>query len=46
MVGDMTAIDDSISALTNNRLVIKVMEGLQVYLTCKIKFSQDKKRAL
>ena len=39
------AIDDSISALKNNMLILKVMEGLQDYLSCKIKFSKDKKRA-
>ena len=45
MVGDVKAIDDAISALKNNGLVLKVMEGLQDYLSCKIKFSKDKKSA-
>ena len=45
MVRDMVAIDDVISALKNNQLALKVMEGLQDYLSCKIKFLEDKKRA-
>ena len=45
MVGDMAAIDDAISALKRNGLVLKFMEGLQDYLSCKIKFSSDKNRA-
>ena len=45
MIGDMAAIDDAISALKNIRIVLKVMEGWQHYLSCEIKFSNDKKRA-
>ena len=44
MVGDIEAIDDAISALKNIGLVLKVMERWQDYLSCKIKFSKDKKR--
>ena len=45
MVGNVEAIDDAITALKNNGLELKVMEGLQDYLSCKIKFSNDKKSA-
>ena len=45
MVGDIKAIDDTISTLNNNEAAHKVMDGLQYYLSCKIKFSTDKKRA-
>ena len=45
MVGGVEAIDDAISSLKENELVLKIMEGLQDYLSCKIKFSKDKKRA-
>ena len=45
MVGIINAIDNAIAAIKNNGLVLKVMEGLQDYLSCKIKFSADKKRA-
>ena len=45
MVGDMVAIDDTISAVKSNRLLLKVIEGLQDYLSCEIKFSNDEKRA-
>ena len=41
----MTAIDDAIEALKNKGLVLKIVEGLQDYLSCKIKFSKDRKRA-
>ena len=34
-----------ITALKENGLVLKIMEGLQNYLSGKIKFSMDKKRA-
>ena len=39
------AIDSAITALKSNGLILKVVEGLQVYLSCQIKFSKDKKRA-
>ena len=45
MIGDKTAIDDAILALKNKGLVLKVVEGLQDYLSCKIKFSEKKKHA-
>ena len=45
MVGDVKVIDNAIIALKNYGLVLKVMEGLQDYLSCEIKFSRDKKRA-
>ena len=45
MVGDIAAINNATSALKNNWLVLKIIEGLQDNLSCKIKFSSDKKRA-
>ena len=45
MVGDVKAIDDMTAALKKNGLVVEVMEGLQDYLFCEIKFSEDEKRA-
>ena len=45
MVGNVEAIDAAISAIKNNGMVLKVMEGLQDYWSFKIKFSEDKKRA-
>ena len=45
MKGDKAAIDDAIMTLKNKGLVLKVMEGLQDYLSCKIKFSKNKERA-
>ena len=45
MVGNMATIDGAITALKSNGLVLKVMEGLHDYLSCKTKFSKDKKRA-
>ena len=45
MVNNIEAIDKVIAALKKNGLVLKVVKGLQVYLSCKIKFSMDKKRA-
>ena len=41
----MVAVDAAISALKGNRLVLKIMEELQDYLSCKIKIADDKKRA-
>ena len=43
MVGDIKAIDDAISALKNIGLVLKVMEELQDYSSCEIKFVENKK---
>ena len=45
MIGGKAAID-AILALKNKGLVLKVMEGLQDYLSCKIKISGDKKTCL
>ena len=45
MIGNVKAIDNAIATLANNRLVLKVMEGLQDNMSCEIKFSEDKKRA-
>ena len=45
MVSKVEAIDNATSTLKNNGLSLKVMEGLQDYLSCKIKFSKDKKRS-
>ena len=45
MVGDVKAIDDAISALERNGLVLKMIERLQDYLFCKRKFYKDEKRA-
>ena len=40
----MAAIDDAIEALKSKGLVLKIVEGLQDYLSCKVKFSDDEKR--
>ena len=45
MVGNIATIDDAIEALRNKGLILKIMEGLQDYLSCKIKISDDKKHA-
>ena len=45
MVGDIAAIDDAIEALKSKGLVLKIMDGLQNYLSCEIKISDNKKRA-
>ena len=45
MIGNMAAIDSTIEALKSKGLVLKNVEGLQDYLSCKITFSKDKKRA-
>ena len=44
-LGDIKAIDNAITALKNNGLVLKVMEEVRDYLSCKVKFSEDKRRA-
>ena len=36
MVGDIAAIDNAIEALKSKGLVLKIMDGLQDYLPCKI----------
>ena len=45
MVGNIDAIDNAISAVKTDELVLKVMERLQDFMSYKIKFSEDKKRA-
>ena len=45
IIGEMEAIYDNVEALKSNLLVLNVMDGLQDYLSSKIKFSEDKKRA-
>ena len=45
MVGDVEAIDQLIAALKENKLVLKIMKGLQDYLSCEVKFSGKKKWA-
>ena len=43
MIRDVEAIDDAITALKEYGLVLKVIEGLQDYLSCEVKFSKDKR---
>ena len=43
MVGDIATNDDAIEAIKNKGLVLKIVEGLQDYLSCKIQFSDNKK---
>ena len=45
MIGNSATIDEAILALKNKGLVLKIMEGLQDYLSCKIKISNDRKHA-
>ena len=45
MIGNKAVIDDKILALKNKGLVLKIVEGLQDYLLCEIKISDDRKRA-
>ena len=45
MIGDIVTIDDAIEALKNEGLVLKMVERLLDYLSCEIKFSNDKKQA-
>ena len=45
MIGDSTTIDDAILALKNKGLLLKIMEGLQDYLSWKIKILNDRKHA-
>ena len=45
MISDSATVDDAILALKNKGLVLKIMEGLQDHLSCKIKISDDKKCA-
>ena len=41
----MAAIYDAIETLKNKGMVLKSVKGLQLYLSCKIKISEEKKRA-
>ena len=43
MKGNIATNNDAIDAWTSKRLVLKIMDGLQDYLSCKIKISDDKK---
>ena len=45
MIGKSATINDAILALKNKGLVLKIVEGLQDYVSCKIKISNDKKSA-
>ena len=42
MVGNIATINDAIEALKSKGLLLKIMEGLQDYLSCKIKFRNKK----
>ena len=46
MIRDVEAMNKTIRALKENGLVLKVMKELQNYLSCDVKFSKDKKRAV
>ena len=35
IIGDMAAMDDAIAWQKSNGLVLKIVEGLQDYLSCK-----------
>ena len=41
MVGDIAAIDNAIEVLKSKGLVLKIMDGLQDYLSFKIKISDN-----
>ena len=43
MIGDIKAIKEAMTALKDKWLVLKIMEGLQDYLSCRVKFSKDKR---
>ena len=45
MVGNIATIDNAIEALKSKGLRLKIVEGLQDYLSYKIKFSGNKKHA-
>ena len=45
MIGNISAINDAIEALKNKELPLKIVKGLQDYLSHKIKFSNNKKCA-
>ena len=43
MVGNVEVINDAITVLKDNGLVLAVVEGLHDYLSCEINASKDKK---
>ena len=45
MTGNVEAIDDTITAIKENGLEIKIMKELQSYLLCKVRILKDKMRA-
>ena len=45
MKGKVKAIDETTTALKENWLILKIVKGLQNYLSCEVKFAMDKKRA-
>ena len=45
MIGDADDIDEAITSLKENGLVLKDIEGLQDYLSCEVKISMNKMRA-
>ena len=45
MVGHPKAIDEAIEGMKKHGLVLKVEDELNDYLSCEIKFSDDKKKA-
>ena len=45
MIRDVATIHDAIEELKYKGLVLKIVEGLQDYLSCEIKFSNNKKHA-
>ena len=45
MVRNPEAIDEVVELLQENGLVLKVVNGLQDYISCEIRFSQNMKKA-
>ncbi len=45
MVGHPKAIDDAIEGVKENGLILKVKDELNDYLSCEIKFLDNKKKA-
>ena len=45
IIRNVATIDNMIETLKNKGLVLKIVEGLQDYFSCEIKFSDDKNRA-
>ena len=46
MIGSLRVLDETKEQLERNGLVLKVSDSLQNNLSCKIRFSKDKKKAL